>query len=143
VDEQRALQKQRNKIDLCVCVGGTPAGHKNTNLWPKDPSAISARSTARRSNVRGSTVIGQNTRPLEEMKLIVDGCNRDRDGERDGERDRDRDGDRERDRERDHEGEIEGDFSDSEQSNSESCVSMCESFSFLSTEKKRPYGVIR
>jgi hypothetical protein len=125
VDEQRALQKQRNKIDLCVCVGGTPAGHKNTNLWPKDPSAISARSTARGSTVRGSAVIGQNMRPLEEMKLIVDGCNRDRDGERD------------------HEGEIEGDFSDSEQSNSESCVSMCESFSFLSTEKKRPYGVIR
>jgi hypothetical protein len=131
VDEQRALQKQRNKMDLCVCVGGTPAGRKITNLWPKDPSAVSARSTARGSTVRGSIASGQNIRTVEEMKLIVDGGSGDRDGERD------------RERERDYEGEMEGDFSDSEQSNSESCVSMCESFSFLSTEKKRPYGVIR
>ena len=126
VDEQKALQKQRNKIDLCVCVGGNTTGHKNTNLWPKDPSAISARSTT-----RGSTVNGQNIRPLEEMKLIVD----------EGSKDRERD--RERETERYHEEDIEGDFSDSEQSNNESCVSMCETFSFLSTEKKRPYGVIR
>ena len=37
----------------------------------------------------------------------------------------------------------EEDFEDSEHSNSESCVSMCESFSFLNADKKRSiYGSI-
>ena len=71
--------------------------------------------TLAESTVRGCTVNGQSVR-AEEMKLMMESTYR----------------------------EFEEDCDDSEHSNNESCVSMCESFSFLSAaEKKRPYGVIR
>ena len=121
-EEQRANMHTHSRVGLGACMGARAAMAANgPTPWGSDSSVSSFRSgrskvpTAAHNNSSSNSSMSHGRRG-EETKLMMAGSDRDQ-GEEDSE--------------------------DSEHTNSESCVSMCESFSFLSTDKKRSvYGII-